>query len=241
MVLNKSWIRLALTVIGVIGVPVTSYLSVKCHEKAQEAETKEEKAKCYIPAAVSGLITTASIIGSHRSSSKEIAALTATATYAVANRNKLETELGKYITKDEAKQIKQEVANDTALLQTKAGTFNKPSIEWTGHGPLKVLEGYSGRLFYSSMDKVIEAEQKLSRRFMDGEYVCMNDFYSLLGITQTHFGHQWGWAPSDDYYPRWYEDNPFGFENRMVEDEEGDPMLVIEIFNYPMEAWQEVS
>lgn len=242
MAFNKGLIRIALTTIGVIGVPLTSWISVKCHEKAQKAETVEEKRKCYIPAVISGVITSGFIIGSHHSASKEIAAVTATATYAIANRNRLEAELGKYISSDEAKKLKEEMAKDTTMKDSDKLTTKKSkhSIEWTGNGPLKVLEGYSGRLFYSSLEKVTEAERKLSERFQNGEYICMNDFYRYLGIVETHFGQQWGWVPDEDYYPKWLEENPLQFENTMVEDEEGNPMLVIDMYNYPMEAWAEV-
>lgn len=233
--INRNLIRLGLTILGVIGVPVTSYLSVKCHEKAKDAETKSDKLKAYLPAIISGTVTTGSIIGSHRMSSKEIAALTATATYAITNRNKLEEELGKYVDTKEAKQIKTEVAKLASGNEKSAG----PSFETTGKGSLKVLEGYSGRWFYSSIEAVTEAEKKLNNRLKSGDYVCMNDFYSWLGIATTHFGDQWGWAPNEDYYD-YTIDDPIEFENTLVDDENGEPLLIIDIFTYPMECWRDV-
>ena len=233
--INRNIIRLGLTILGVIGVPVTSYLSVRGHEKAKSAETKQDKLKAYLPAIISGTVTTGSIIGSHKMSSKEIAALTATATYAITNRNKLEEKLGEYVDRDEAKQIKNEVAKLTTGNEKK----KYPSVETTGKGSLKVLEGYSGRWFYSSMEAVIEAEKKLNQHLRSGEYVCMNDFYKWLGIASTHFGDQWGWTPNEDYYDYTIED-PIEFENTLVDDEDGEPLLLIDIFTYPMECWKEV-
>lgn len=233
--INRNIIRLGLTILGIIGVPVTSYLSVKGHDKAKTAETKKDKLKAYLPAIISGTVTTGSIIGSHKMSSKEIVALTATATYAINNRNKLEEKLGQYIDRDEAKQIKNEVAKLSSGNEKHIG----PSIESTGKGSLKVLEGYSGRWFYSSMESVIEAENKLNQHLKNGEYVCMNDFYSWLGIAATHFGDQWGWAPNEDYYEYTIE-NPIEFENTLVDDENGEPLLLIDIYTYPMECWREV-
>lgn len=234
MKINKSMIRLGLTALGVLGIPITSWLSIKCHDKAKDVEDKKEKAKCYIPAMVSGVATAACVIGSHKVSSKEIAALSATASFAIANRDKLEQKIKETI--PDQQQAKKEITKSKAIVVS-----DKPSIESTGRGMLKCLEGYSGRLFYSSIEAVKSAEEKMSRRFNDGQYICLNDFYQLLGITQTHFGHQWGWVPDQDYYPNFdIDDNPLQFENNLVKDDEGNDMLVIEIYNYPMESWMEV-
>lgn len=235
MKIDTKIIRLGLTLAGTAGVAITSWLSVKCHDKAKDISDKKKKVKAYAPAIASGVLTSACILGSHHMSSKEIAALTATATYAVANRNKLEEKLSPYISKEEAKQIKHDVASASVV-----SVPNGPSVEWTGNGTLRVLEGYSGRQFYSSLEAVIKAEEKLCKRFKNGEYVCMNDFYEYLGIQKTHFGDQWGWAPSDDFYPMWYEDNSLGFENNIVDGDDGEPLLVIDVYTYPMEGWKEV-
>lgn len=225
MIFNKNLIRLGLTIFGCVGVPLTSWLSVKCHEKAKDEETREGKFKRYIPAAISGVATIASIAGSHHISSKEIALLTTTASFAVANRDKLEEAVKPYVKKEEVKQL--------------VPKYSRQTIENTGNGPLRCLEAYSGRMFYSSIEAVQKAESKLSIHFSDGEAVSMNDFYSYLGISKTAFGDQWGWIPDENIYPRWYEDNPIGFENSIEEDEDGNPLLVITIMSYPIEGWLE--
>ena len=235
MRITPKLIRRGLTILGLIGIPLTSFLSVKGYQKAEQAETKQEKIKCYIPAMVSGAITGTCIICNHRVSSKEIAALTATATYAVANRNKVEEILAANVDEN-PEEVKKVIREETVKQLPHKGQ----SVEWTGKGTLKVLEGYSGRLFYSTMEQVIYAEARLNEAFKNEEYVCMNDFYKWLGIQQTHFGDQWGWVPNDDWYPRWYEDNPICFENTLVDDEDGNPMLVIDLYTYPMEGWKEI-
>jgi len=228
MIFNKHVVRLVLTTIGVIGVPLTSWLSVKCHEKAKDEETTEGKIKHYIPAAVSGVATVASIIGSHRVSSKEIAALTATATFAVTNRDKLSEAVKTYIKKEDVKQI----AADS--------THTGQCIEATGYGNVKFLDAYSGRLFYSSLEAVKKAEDKLNKMLNNGEYINLNDFYSFLNIEQTDFGFERGWAPTDDWFPRWYENNAIGFDNTIVNDKEGKPMMLISMEMTPMECYYEV-
>lgn len=228
MIFNRNVIRLVLTTIGVIGVPITSWLSIKCHEKAKDEETTEGKIKQYIPAVVTGFATAASIIGSHRASSKEIATLTATATFAVTNRNKLEEAVKPYMKKEEVKQIAAESVS------------KGQSIEATGYGNVKFLDGYSGRLFYSSLEAVKRAEAKVNKMLNNGEYINLNDFYSFLNIEQTDFGFERGWAPTDDWFPTWFEDNAIGFDNTIVNDKDGNPMMLISMEMTPMECYWEV-
>lgn len=234
MIFNKNTLRLVLTIFGVVGVPLTSWISVKCSEKAKDETTTKGKVKRYIPAIISGAATTASIIGSHRVSSKEIAALTATASFAVANRDKLEEAVKPYISKEEVAKLKEASVEETNKIH------KSQTIEWTGRGKIKVLEGFSGRLFYSSLEAVKLAEEKLCKALNNGIYISLNDFYSYLGIQQTDFGRDYGWAPVDEWYARWFEDNPIGFDNTFVEDEDGSPMIVISMEALPMGYYWEV-
>lgn len=230
MKINGKVIRLALTALGMLGVPITSWLSVKCHEKAKNAETKKEKALCYIPAIISGTATCACIGGSHHVGSKEIAALTATASFAVANRNKLEEKLAPLIQKEEALDIRKEVAKKPLSGQP---------IEFSGNGPLRFLECYSGRKFTSSLENVLSGEKRLNKEIREGAAVCMNDLYHYWNITQTEFGDQFGWIPSDD--PNCYNYcDPVMFQHEMVEDDDGQPLCLIIIYDYPQENWMEI-
>ena len=249
--LNPRIISLALSLIGVGGVGVTSWLSIKCHEKAKDKTEKKDKAICYIPAIGSGLVTAGCILGSHHVSSKEIAALTATAGYLTANRDKIKKKLEEVVGTEKAKEIETqaavEAAKENKQLEKKTNPPKKTiahgeSIEWTGKGPLKCLEGYSGRYFYSTLEAVKDAQKKLNNRLHCGEYVCLNDLYELYGITKTHFGHQFGWPSNSDFICNVDEDEePIEFENTIVQDDfTGETILLIDIHTYPMECWQEV-
>ncbi len=114
----------------------------------------------------------------------------------------------------------------------------KFSIEDTGYGDLLCLEGYSGRYFWSSKQAVDTAMQKLDAQFRNGNYICLNDLYGYLRITPTHFGYQYGWAPSEGWYN--YEDG-IKYECNLVYDKEFDKQIyIIDIYTYPMESWMEV-
>lgn len=248
MKIGTRWISLGLSLLGVGGVAITSWLSVKCHEKAKEKEDKKEKIFAYAPAFISGIGTSACILGSHHVNRKEIAALTASCTYLAANRDKIEQKIkdrfGAETLKDVKTQANAEAAKEGSreITTTKTKTMlpHKSSIEWTGKGPLKCFEGYSGRYFYSSLEEVVAAEKRLNSRLHDGEYVCLNDFYKELGIAVTHFGNTFGWPASEDYYDISLEE-PIEFENTIVDDDfSGEKVLIIDVYTYPMEDWDMV-
>ena len=179
--MNTRWISLGLSLLGIGGVGLTSYISIRCHEKAKEKTETKDKILAYAPAVISGVGTSVCILGSHRANRKEIAALTASCTYLAANRDKIEKKIKEHFGQEKLQEVKQEVgiemSRERKTTQTKKLIPRTSSIEWTGNGPLKCFEGYSGRYFYSTLEKVKEAEKKLNNRLHDGEYVCLNDFY----------------------------------------------------------------
>lgn len=233
--INRSIIRLGLTIIGMVGVPITSWLSVKGHEKAKNVEDKKEKMKYYIPAVISGVITCGSIGMSHHAGSKEIAALTATATYAITNRNKLQEMAKPLLGEDKIKEVEQ------ASIDSLPDNF---LVEHTGKGSTKFLEISSGRMFYSSINDVIQAEKRLNEDLMKGYAVCLNDFYRYLGISQTEAGDRFGWVPLDIPPDKsnklmYFETVPFYHE--MVNDSDGNLIIKIEPFEYPQEGWDIIT
>lgn len=247
--MNSRWISLGLSLLGVGGVGLTSYLAIKGHEEAKDKTDKKEKLLAYKWAILSGVGTSACILGSHHVSSKEIAALTASCTYLAANRDKIEKKIKEKFGEEKLHEIKTDIGVDTvkekkskeiATTDTKKMLPRKSSVEWTGNGPLKCFEGYSGRYFYSTLEKVKEAEMKLNNKLHDGEYVCLNDFYELLGMSKTHFGNTFGWPANEEYYDISLEE-PISFENTIVEDDfTGEPVLIIDVYTYPIEGWEEV-
>lgn len=231
MRINKQTISLGLCIISIIGVGSTSYLSIKGYEKAKTKATQKEKRKCYIPAIISGIMTSCCIFGAHRIPAKELATVTAAASAITASNTQLQDTLKKVVGEDKAKELTRE---SIALPKER-------SIESTGHGSLLCFESYSGRLFYSSMNAVLEAEKKLTRRYLNGYPISMNDFYDLLGIAKTSYGEQWGWVPElDIYHPDYIDDNPLCFDDYLAEDDEtGKPLYVIALFNFPLNNWME--
>lgn len=225
---NKSGI---LTVLTSVGVAATGYLGVRAGKKS---EKDGEKWTNYIPVAAVGTVTIAGIVVNHRINVKQIAALGATAAYLAANRDAIEESVKERFGEDALNDIRADARKKTADVDRRSLV-----AETTGNGDLLCFEGYSGRWFRSDEESVRKAIRTLDERFRDGEYLCLNDFYELLGIEPTHFGHQFGWAANEDYYD--YKRDGIAIKATFMNDlSRNEPVLAIEIFTYPMECWMEV-
>lgn len=242
-----------LTVLGCIGVPVTAVLASTATLKSDdmvdeilEAEiTKKEIVKLvwknYIPTVISGGLTIASIIGSNRLSTKEIAMLSASCAGLMSYKAQLEQEIRKRYGEEALEDIRKSVDEKHAKVLIYP--------EDTGNGDLLCFDAFGGRWFYSSEDAVNMALCELNDEFMNesieldndsvlrGGYRCYNDLYQKWGISETHFGWIWGWPPNPDYF-----DGPILWRVQKVEgfQQLDEPVLIIEPLTYPMEGWLEV-
>lgn len=232
---------------AIIGLGATAILTAKGQMKADEIMAEKRPSdkkeligstyKCYIPAAISGVLTLICIVTSQYISRKEIAGLAASLGVLAANRDNLE------------KAIKEKYGEDALVeLREKILPYKKPEVkdgekadrfpaELTGKGDLLCYEGYSGRWFRSSEEAVKEAEEEYNLRFKDGDYLSFNDLYELLGIKSSSFGNKFGYPHPFEYYN---PEDGIEFENSIFYDEEiGENVLYIDIFTYPFEDWME--
>ncbi len=212
--MNTRWLSLGLTMLGVGGVGATAWLSVRCSRKADKVKGRKEKILAYLPAIISGVGTSACIVGSHRVSRKEIAALTASCAYLTANRDKIEGRLRKLIGEEKFREVKQEVTKEIVKEKHK-----EHLIEETGYGNVRFVETMFGREFRCSKEHVDWAEKHLNYLYSQGERVNYNTFYELLGLTKNKDGWMNGWPDNEDIYG-YSTESPIYFENTKMTDEE---------------------
>lgn len=75
--------------------------------------------------------------------------------------------------------------------------INRPSVEYTGNGNQLIYDGWGGRIFRSSEEKVKEGCDLLCEQNAD-DYCNYNDLYANWEIMQSDFGAKFGWTPSDN-------------------------------------------
>ena len=219
--------------IGITGWMTTTVLAVKATPKALAIcdDLKREKDepskldyikatwKCYIPATITGITSTACLIGANSVHAKRNAVL-ATA-YKIS-----ETALADYrdkvvetIGEKKEQLIKDKVAKDK--LDKNPVTTREVFI--TDKGNTLCMDALSGRYFKSDRDAIVRAINELNRQNVVYGYVSLNDFYNELGLASTDIGNDLGWNIDDR------EIKPI-FTSGLADD--GTPCLVLS-FNTP--------
>ena len=222
--MNNRWITLGLSLLGVGGVGLTSWLSVKCYEKAKTKKDKKEKLIAYAPAIVSGLGTSACILGSHHISNKEIAALTASCAYLASNREKIESKIKEKFGQEKLQEVKKEVGKELTVTD-QSSSRKGICYEKTGKGNVRFLSYDQGRYFLSSLDEVQKADRMINHMCSKGIIPTWNDYYDLLGIQNTRWGEEY--IIPDDKWGSWNIDKPVEFEYIEWNDEEGKECYII--------------
>lgn len=224
-----------LTGLGIAGMVTTTVLAVKATPKAmkicevtrldrvndyKEEPTKLEYVKacwkCYIPAAVTGTVSIACLVGA---SSVNVRRNTALATaYKLS-----ETALSEYkekvvetIGEKKEKTIKEAIKKD----KIEKDPVQQQNIIVTGKGETLCYDELFGRYFKSDIDKLKKIENELSYRMRSDDYISLNEFYYEVGLDSVVAGDSLGW--NIDRCPKGIE---LDYSSQLASD--GTPCLVV--------------
>lgn len=198
-----------LTGIAVAGSLMTAYLAGKASFKAAEIIRQEESDrgydlpggelalkerallvwKLYIPAATTGLITVACIIGANRIENRRAAALAGA--FALSEKS-LEEYRAKVVEKfGERKErtVRDEVAQD----QVRANPPSRNEVIVVAGGQVLCYEAFTGRYFMSSMEKLLKAQNDINRQILFDGFASLSDLYDYLGLPHTDVSNLMGW------------------------------------------------
>lgn len=228
-----------LTAIGITGIVTTTILAVKATPKALEliedkkkelelhpadkltpAETVKATWKCYAPAAVTCVVSTACLIGANSVNSKRNAAL-ATA------YNLSATALAEYkekVVETFGEKKEQVVRDKVAEERIKKEPVKQSAIVMTGHGNTRCFDMLTKRRFTSDIEKINRIVNELNRRMLRDDYVSLNDFYYELGLDGCDIGEDLGWNVNDGLIE-------VDFSAQL--DEDGVPCIVIDYMLAP--------
>ena len=246
MQITKQDILATLGCVGVVGTAVVASIDSKKWEKTKAIATiRKDKVKtalmCYLPTGLISLATCGCIVMANHISKVEIAGLVGTVAYLTTNRKQIESKLKETVGEETFDKIKTEIAQKNARHEL----MHHQTIEETGFGDVLCIEGYSGRLFRSSMEHVDEAIMKFKDYYKNNYCCCMNDFYHFLGIEETHFGWQYGFVNNEKWF---YDEEGLQIVATLCPlDKQQNPepyhedLYVIDFDpgSYPMECWQE--
>lgn len=229
--------------LGIAGMITTTVLAVKATPKALQlidmrkeeldveeltpVETVKTTWKCYVPATISGAVSIACLVGSHSVNARRNAAL--------ATAYKLSetafTEYRESVSETIGEKKEKTVRDNISKKQIEQTPVNKTEVIVTGKGQTLFFEPLSHRYFYSDMEKIKRAENKLNKEIITSPFddgVTVNDFYEEIGIPGTATGDNLGWKIGNliDIYP----------SAQMAEEgteHEGEPCIVLNFNNPP--------
>lgn len=220
-----------LTGIGIAGMITTTVMTVRATPKAlilieeRKEEIGAEKLAavdmvkttwaCYIPAAITGTLSVACLIGASSVNARRNAAL---ATAYTLSESALKDYQGKVIEMFGEK--KNEAVKDAvAKNKVEKNPVVTREVIITEKGNTLCYDAISGRYFKSDIEKIKKAECELNRQMLDDMYVSLNDFYYEIGLDSVKLGDELGWNVDSGYID-------LSFSSQLASD--GTPCLVID-------------
>lgn len=200
-----------LTGLGIAGMITTTVLAVKATPKAlrliEDAEyekgeplTAPEKVKAawkpYVPAVVTGAVSTACLIGASSVSMRRNAALATAYQLASTTLAEYKEQVVETIGEKKEKTIREKVAQKKI---EKHPEVTKEVIV-TGSGEVLFVEPVSMRSFTSDIETVRKIINDLNYRMVVGmeEYISLSEFYSEIGLPRTSVSDELGWNIGKD-------------------------------------------
>ena len=194
-----------LTGIGVAGMITTIVLAVKATPKALELiEDKKEELdagkltvvdtvktawKPYIPAVVTGVLSTVCIIGGNAVGTRRTAALAAAYKISETALHEYKDAVVETIGEETAKEVKEKVAQN----KLDKNPVVEKQIIVTNKGTFLCYDSLSGRYFQSDIETIRKAQNDINDYLFSEDYASLNMFYDFLGLEHTRLGAELGW------------------------------------------------
>lgn len=220
-----------LTGIGIAGMITTTVMAVRAtpkaliliEEKEDELEVNELTPKetiqvawaCYIPAAVTGTISIACLIGASSVNMRRRAALATAYTLSESALKEYQEKVVETIGEKKEQAVRDAVAKD----KIEKNPVTNREVIITERGNTLCYDAVSGRYFKSDIDKLKKAVNELNRQMRDEMYISLNEFYYEIGLNPISIGDEIGWNIDQGYID-------LSFSSQLADD--GTPCLVIE-------------
>lgn len=171
-------------------------------KRAVIGETAKKMIPVMAPPVIMGGTTIACIAGSHAISSRRIAVLSAAYTLSESTVKNLNVKMEEILGEKKARSIRDAVMKD----KLKADSDKDRKLLSDGQmlipndGTVLCKDLYSGRLFYSTYEKISQAIVKCSYDIISDMYISLNDFYEAIGSPQLGpipLGNDMGWNIDD--------------------------------------------
>ena len=225
-----------LTGLGIAGMITTTVLAVKATPKAldlindRKDELETEKLppievvktawKCYIPAALTCVTSTACLIGASSVHLKRNAALATAYKLSESAISEYKDAVIDKIGEKKEQTIRDKVAEE----KMKKNPVSSSEVFITEKGNTLCYDTISGRYFKSDIDRIKRAENAINKQLLDEMYVSLNDLYDELDLDHTKLGDELGWKIDDGLVELY-------FSSQLADD--GTPCVVMDFTRAP--------
>ncbi len=190
--------------IGITGMLTTTVMAVQATPKAlrllderksndvedlNNIEIVKTTWKCYIPAAVTGSLSIACIIGANSVNSKRNAALATAYTLSETALKEYKDKVHKVVGDEKEEEIREAIVKD----KLKNNPVEVRNIVITEKGNTLCFDAISGRYFKSDIMTIEKSVNELNRTLLNESTVSLNDLYYELGLDNTLLGDSLGW------------------------------------------------
>ena len=204
-VFMKKHSSMLLSVASGIGLVTTTVLAIKATPKALELieDRKEELDagkltvvdtvkvawKPYVPAVVTGVLSTVCIIGGNAVGTRRTAALAAAYKISETALHEYKDAIVETVGEEKAKEIKEKVAQN----KLDKNPVVEKQIIVTNKGTFLCYDSLSGRYFQSDIETIRKAQNDINDYLFSEDYASLNMFYDFLGLEHTRLGAELGW------------------------------------------------
>lgn len=198
-----------LTGLGIAGMISTTVLAVRSTPEAMRRIEKRRKSEnhrkltpiqiiqaawmCYIPSLITGSVSIGCLVGASAMKGRRNAAL-ATA-YSLAETSLREYKHKVIETIGETKESAIREAIDKERVEKNPPPSGTELAVVEGSGQTLCYDAMFGRYFYSDMETLRRAENKLNRQMstMSEPYISLNEFYMEINLPPVEVGDSLGW------------------------------------------------
>ncbi len=155
-------------------------------------ESVEKVWKLYIPAAGVGSLTVASIILTHRISSRRAAAMAGA--YAITEKafDEYQKKVKEKIGENKEQAVRDEIAQDRVNREAE----NAKIVVITDESKVMCHDAFSNQFFYSDMETLRKAMNDVNQQILHSDYATVSDFYHYVnaeGLQETSVSGELGW------------------------------------------------
>lgn len=169
---------------------------------------------CYIPAALTGVLSVSCLIGASSVNIRRNAALATAYSLSESALKEYQEKVIETIGEKKEQEIRDSIAKD----KLKRDPVANKEVIITGRGETLCYDTITSRYFKCDIEKLRRVENELNKRLISEMYISLNDFYYEIGLRSTDMGEDLGWNIGNGLIN-------LEFSSQLAEDE--TPCLVI--------------